>query len=84
MTTDPDNPERLVSVETETEASLIAGKLEEHGIEATVTGGYTSGFKTAVPGEVRVLVRNSDLARARDLLEEIRTADKDPENEPPS
>ena len=83
MTTDPDNPERLVSVKTETEASLIAGMLKEQDIEATVTGGYTSGFKAAAPGEVCVLVRNSDLARARDLLKEIRPADEDAEYEPP-
>ena len=84
MTTDPDNPETLTAVNTEAEALLIAGMLEEHGIEATVTGGYTSGFKAAVPGEVRVLVRNSDLERARGALEEIRPAVEDAEDEPPN
>lgn len=84
MTTDPDNPERLTVVKTEAEALLIAGMLEEQGIESTVTGGYTSGFRTGAPGEVRVLVRNSDLARARELLNEIHPADPDPETEPPS
>ena len=77
MTTDPDNPETLAAVKTEAEATIIAGMLEENGIEATVTGGFTSGFKAGVPGEVRVLVRNSDLARAADLLDEVHPADED-------
>lgn len=72
MTTDPDNPERLAAVTTEAEASLIAGMLEEHGIEATVTGGYTSGFKAEAPGDVQVSVRRSDLENARGVLNEIR------------
>ena len=82
MTTDPNNPERVASVRTEMEANLIAGMLEEQGIEASVTGGFTSGFKAEAPGDVHVSVRNSDLARARGLLEEIRSASEDAEDDP--
>ena len=35
----------LTSVSTEVEADLIVGMLNEHGIAAVATGGYTSQFQ---------------------------------------
>ena len=72
MAIDPVNPQVLVSVPGEVEAAVIVNALEEHGIGARATGGYTSGFKAEAPGEVRVLVAQADAVRAKDVLTEIR------------
>lgn len=70
MTEDPNRAEVLVNVATEAQASLIVALLDEHGIEAHATGGFTSGFRAGMPGEVHVLVKATDLDRARVLLDE--------------
>jgi hypothetical protein len=72
MTRDPRNPEVLVSVANDIEAATIVAALAEHDIEATTAGGYTSGFQTAAPGEVQVLVSQTDFDRAEIALARIR------------
>ncbi|MHC4176653.1 MAG: putative signal transducing protein, partial [Planctomycetota bacterium] len=72
MSADPNRLETLVSVPGEMEAAVIANLLQEHGISAKAVGGYTSGFKAEAPGEASVLVGQADLARAKELLAEIR------------
>jgi len=71
MTTDPELPETLLSVPNEIEAASIVGYLEQCGIRAFAAGGYTSGFKVAAPGDVKILVKHADLDRARQALAEI-------------
>ncbi len=71
MTTDPHNPEVLTRVRTEVEAAALVTALAARGIEAFTTGSYTAGFRAEAPGEVQVLVRREDLARAQQTLAEI-------------
>ena len=73
MTVDPNNPEVLVRVATEAEATAILTALAGQGVEATRTGSYTAGFQAEAPGTVDVIVRQQDLDRARDLLEKLRS-----------
>jgi hypothetical protein len=71
MNSDPDGPVTLTTAAHEIEAAAIIGYLEQCGIKAISAGGYTSGFKAEAPGNVAVLVRRADLARARQALEEM-------------
>ncbi len=64
----------LTSVSTEVEADLIVGMLNEHGIAAVATGGYTSQFQAQAPGTVQVLVNQENLSAARSLLARRRPA----------
>lgn len=73
MAGDAMSPEVLVSVPSEMEAAAIVDALAEHGIRARAVGGYTSGFRAEAPGDVKVVVGRADLARARELLAEIRS-----------
>ncbi len=70
MTPDPDRPETLLSVANEIEAATIVGYLDQCGIRAFAAGGYTSGFKAEAPGNVKILVKQADLDRARQALAE--------------
>lgn len=72
MTDDPNNPTVLTEVPTEIEATSIATALASFEVEATTTGGYTSGFQTEAPGWVKVVVRQCDLQRAKVALDEIK------------
>jgi type III secretory pathway lipoprotein EscJ len=53
---------------TETEAAVILAALREAGIDAQTEGGLTSALRAEAPGEVRVLVRASDLPRAQKII----------------
>jgi hypothetical protein len=72
MTEDPNIPVLLTEVPTQVEATAIKTALTGFDVEATTTGGYTSGFQAEAPGWVRVLVRDSDLDRAKVALAEIK------------
>ena len=61
---------RLLSVTNELEAAAIVAALADRGIVARYVGGYTAGFQAEAPGAVHVLVRQEDLARASDVVEE--------------
>ena len=69
---DPNNPAVVKSVTSDVEAAVIVNALAAHGIEASTTGGFTSGFRAEAPGDIDVVVRQSDLERAKQILEEIR------------
>jgi hypothetical protein len=71
MTTDPENLKVLASVPNEIEAAAIVCALAEFDIMAQATGGYTSGFKVTAPGDVKVVVKQADLDRAKQALKEI-------------
>jgi hypothetical protein len=77
MADDPNEPVVLTTRPSESLAALIVAALKDHGVEAQATGGFTSGFRTEVPGEVRVLVRQADLGRAQQALREIEAGASD-------
>jgi len=75
----PREPERpaepsatFASYGDEWEAGLVRDALLAAGIPATIAGGFTASFRADVPGRVRVLVRERDLARAADALRQAR------------
>lgn len=72
MMTDPNNPEVLIAVPTDVEATAIVTALAERGVQASTTGGFTAGFRAEAPGQVSVIVRHSDLAQAKHELAEIK------------
>jgi hypothetical protein len=65
------NPETLVSVPSDLEAAMIVSALAAHEVDATTSGEFTAGFRAEAPGEVKVLVRRSDLERARQVLGDL-------------
>jgi hypothetical protein len=72
MTSDPNSPCVLSSAANEIEAADIVTALSSYDVEASTVGGFTSGFKAEAPGNVQILVRRSDLDRAKRALAEIR------------
>jgi hypothetical protein len=72
MSAESDTLEVLARVPTEIEASLIVQCLSNEGIAARAVGGFTSGFRAEAPGDVSVLVKSGDLARAKRALAAIR------------
>jgi hypothetical protein len=72
MSSDPEEPQKLLSVVSEIEASAIVTALAEYDIEAFAVGGYTSGFRAEAPGEVAVMVKQANVERAIQALDEIR------------
>lgn len=87
MTIDPHSPEVLVAVPNDIQAAAIVNALADRGIQATVTGSYTSGFRAEAPGWVSVVVRRMDLDLARQALAGLKPgasdADGSPVNRPP-
>lgn len=73
--TNNDDPVVLTSVSFETQAAIIVAVLQDGGIEAYSTGGLTSGWRAEAPGMVQVLVRQGDLERAQQLLDEAQEAE---------
>jgi len=71
------NPVSLLSVPNDFEAAMVVSALAAHEVDATTSGEFTSGFRAEAPGDVKVLVRQRDLGRAREVLDEL-------ENEPPA
>jgi hypothetical protein len=61
----------LTSVPSELEASLIVAALRDDGLDASMTGIYTAGFRAEAPGQVQVQVADRDLLRAKSVLEEM-------------
>ncbi len=70
MSTDPQSPVVLSTVANDAEAAAIIAALEEQGIKAEATGGFTAGFAALAPGDVQVVVRQADAERARQILAE--------------
>jgi len=71
MSEELDRLEVLTRVRTEVEADLIVRSLQDRGIAAKAVGEFTAAFRAEVPGDVSVLVRHADLARAEAALAEI-------------
>jgi hypothetical protein len=72
MAHDPVHIKPLTSTALEMDAGIIVAALEENGIQATLSGAATAGFRAEAPGSVQVLVAEEDLPRAQMVLEEVR------------
>jgi hypothetical protein len=77
MTIDPNSPEVLVAVPNDIQAAAIVNALADRGIQATVTGSYTSGFRAEAPGWISIVVRRMDLDLARQTLAELKPGASD-------
>lgn len=75
----------LVTVTTVSDAGLanvVVGVLEQAGVEAVVGGsGAPDVYPTPSVHPFRILVKESDLSRARDVLEEYETTPDETEDD---
>lgn len=69
MTQDPDSPTIVYRAATSIEAASVVAALEAAGIKATATGTFTSSFQAEAPGDVQVVVRQSQAEKAGDVIE---------------
>lgn len=65
---DPNSPEVVASEPDAMSANAIVGLLKDNGINATVTGSYTSGFQTEVASDVNVVVPFRDAETAKEII----------------
>ena len=82
----------LTSVPAESDAAPIVAALTEHGISATMTGGFTAGFIAEAPGDIQIKIFEDDVPRAKEILREFELENEsidwsnvdvgDPEDEP--
>ena len=68
MSDDPESPKMVKTVPTEIEAAAIVAQLAAHGINASTTGNFTSGFRAEAPGWVQVIVKAEDFEQAEQIL----------------
>jgi len=59
---------RIDTFATEWEAGVVAGLLQDEGIAARVTGGFTAGFRTEAPGYAGVMIDAADEREAREII----------------
>ncbi len=59
-----DEPVVVTTAASEPLASIMVAQLRAEGIQAEMSGEYTSGFRAEAPGRVQILVHASDEARA--------------------
>jgi len=74
MAKHPEHLAHVTSAPTELEAGIIVAALERAGIEATMSGVETAGFRVGVPGQVEILVAEADLPGARRVMAEAEQA----------
>ena len=72
MTDDIKHLVKLATFPTEIGAAPVVSALEDAGISAVATGGFTAEFIAEAPGEVQVLVAERDLPRAKEVLTLLR------------
>ena len=72
MAAQPNDPTKLVQVESEAQAQLIVAALADEGIEARTEGGLIARFRVGAPANVDILVHRSDLDRAREILRNMK------------
>lgn len=56
----------------ESSASIVVSILEEAGIRAVATGGFTAGFRAEAPGMVKIKTLEQDAERAKKIIAEIK------------
>ena len=76
MAPDLDSPQVLCRTATEVEAGVIVNALSDMGIRALAVGGFTAGFIAEAPGDVSVLVSQSDLKSAQAALQTIQHSEQ--------
>ena len=64
----------VAHVANEWNATLLADVLRDQGVDAEVSGALTSEFRAEAPGLVRVIVPDTQVERAREVLAEHRAA----------
>jgi DNA-binding response OmpR family regulator len=74
MAADPDSPTLLATLPTEYEAFMVRDYLIERGIKAHIAGSGSSALGIFANSRVdlQVVVRQSDYAQAKELLERVR------------
>jgi len=68
---DPNSPQVLTTTLTEQEAALIVNHLDALGIKADIWGARGLAAWPDVPRDIRVVVRQADLSRAKEALDRI-------------
>jgi hypothetical protein len=71
-TPDPNSPQVLTTAFTEQEATLIVNHLNALGIRADIWGTRGLAAWPNVPRDIRIVVRQAELSRAKEELERIR------------
>jgi hypothetical protein len=71
MANDPDSPTVVTTARNEAEAALMVSHLESVGIKARIAGAQTQTAFPYVPCDIQVVVRQADLERAREALEDV-------------
>ncbi len=56
----------------EASAAVLVSILDESGIRAIATGGFTSGFRAEAPGMISIKTLESDAERAIAILSELK------------
>ncbi|QEF99801.1 hypothetical protein Mal15_38680 [Stieleria maiorica] len=56
----------------EASAAIVVSVLQDDGIRAIATGGFTSGFRAEAPGMVKIKAFEEDAERARQVIAEIK------------
>ena len=72
MNQDLNSPQVLIRVADEFEAGAVITALNEFGIQASSTGGFTAGFIPEAPGDVSIIVKKGDLDAAQKALKKIK------------
>jgi len=72
MTVDPNSPKVLATLPTEVEAALVVNHLRNQGIEAHMSGSGSAAGWMDERIDIQVVVRQTDLARAKELLDLVR------------
>ncbi len=75
MTDDPNTAVELTFAANEMEAAAILAALNAEGIKTVTTGEFTAGFLAEAPGNVQIVVKSCDLARAQELLQRFKEGD---------
>ncbi len=57
---------------SEVAASILVAALQDVGIRAIATGGFTAGFRAEAPGMVKVQTFEQDAERARQIIDELK------------
>jgi len=71
---------KLVTVaerSSEGAGAVLVAVLEDAGIRAVATGGFTAGFRAEAPGWVKVQTFERDAERARKIIAEIKMEPSD-------
>lgn len=68
---DPNSPQVLTTALTEQEAALIVNHLDALGIKADIWGARSFAAWPEIPRDIQVVVRQADLSRAKEALDQL-------------